>query len=120
LNRYSTELRKPSTSFALLAIVNMRGVKDTGAAFIIPTFLFVSTLIVTVAIGMLHVFKSGGHPVAAAEMPHALPATVGFLSLWLLMKGLLQRLRRNDRRRSRLQRSDGIPRSKSQETRSAR
>ena len=71
---------------ALLAIVNMRGVKDTGAAFIIPTFLFVSTLIVTVAIGMLHVFKSGGHPVAAAEMPHALPATVGFLSLWLLMK----------------------------------
>ena len=71
---------------AVLAIVNMRGVKDTGAAFIIPTFLFVGTLLVTIAIGALHVFKSGGHPVAATEMPHALPATVGFLSLWLLMK----------------------------------
>jgi amino acid transporter len=71
---------------AVLAIVNMRGVKDTGAAFIIPTFLFVGTLMVTIAIGALHVFKSGGHPVAATEMPHALPATVGFLSLWLLMK----------------------------------
>jgi amino acid transporter len=71
---------------AVLAIVNMRGVKDTGAAFIIPTFLFVGTLMVTITIGALHVFKSGGHPVAATEMPHALPATVGFLSLWLLMK----------------------------------
>jgi amino acid transporter len=71
---------------AVLAIVNMRGVKDTGAAFIIPTFLFVGTLMVTITIGALHVFKSGGHPVAATEMPHALPATVGFLTLWLLMK----------------------------------
>ena len=71
---------------AVLAVVNMRGVKDTGAAFIIPSFLFVGTLMVTIAIGVFHVFKSGGHPVAAAEMPHAMPATVGFLSLWLLMK----------------------------------
>ena len=34
---------------AVLALVNMRGVKDIGAAFIIPTFLFVGTLILTIA-----------------------------------------------------------------------
>src|SRR5580693_7354528 len=36
---------------AFLALVNMRGVKDTGAAFIAPTFLFVGTVLTTVAFG---------------------------------------------------------------------
>jgi len=71
---------------ALLAIVNMRGVKDTGAAFIIPTFLFVGTLTITIVIGAIHVFKAGGAPIAAAEMPHPSPQLIGTLSLWLLMK----------------------------------
>src|SRR5438445_5953131 len=30
---------------AILAIINLRGVKDTGAAFILPTFFFVGTLL---------------------------------------------------------------------------
>ncbi len=38
---------------ALLAIVNLRGVKDTGAAFIIPTFLFVGTLLAVIGVGVL-------------------------------------------------------------------
>ena len=63
---------------AFLALVNMRGVKDTGAAFILPTFLFVGTVLVTIAVGVFHVFAAGGHPVARAEMPHALPATITF------------------------------------------
>jgi len=71
---------------AILAIVNMRGVKDTGAAFIIPTFLFVGTLMATIAVGVFHVFMAGGHPVAAAEMPAPSPQLVSTLSLWLLMK----------------------------------
>src|ERR1700757_263457 len=33
----------------VLAIVNLRGVKDTGAAFILPTFLFVGTLLTLIA-----------------------------------------------------------------------
>src|ERR1700727_2874393 len=49
---------------AVLAIVNMRGVKDTGAAFIVPTFLFVGTLLITIAVGAFHVFATHGHPVA--------------------------------------------------------
>ena len=30
----------------------MRGVKDTGAAFILPTFLFVGTLLVLIGVGV--------------------------------------------------------------------
>src|ERR1700754_4939207 len=32
----------------ILAVVNLRGVKDTGAAFIIPTFLFVGSLLTVI------------------------------------------------------------------------
>jgi len=71
---------------AFLALVNMRGVKDTGAAFMVPTFLFVGTVLITVGVGVMRVFTEGGHPVARAPMPHALPATIGYLGVWLALK----------------------------------
>ena len=71
---------------AVLATINMRGVKDTGAAFILPTFLFVGTLLISIGFGVFRVFQSGGHPIPMAPIPPALPATVSYLSIWLLMK----------------------------------
>src|SRR6202042_2778413 len=69
-------------SLAILALVNMRGVKDTGTAFILPTFLFVSTLLALIAVGMWKTIHTGGHPMAMAPIPPALPATVGTLGTW--------------------------------------
>src|ERR1700729_3906786 len=48
---------------AVLAIVNMRGVKDTGAAFIAPTFLFVGSLLTLIGVGVYKTLLAGGHPV---------------------------------------------------------
>ncbi len=70
----------------LLVVVNLRGVKDTGAAFILPTFLFIGTLIALVAVGVFKTFAAGGHPSPVATMPPALPQTVKYLGLWMLMK----------------------------------
>ncbi|MBB5342923.1 APC family permease [Tunturibacter empetritectus] len=70
----------------ILALVNMRGVKDTGTAFIIPTFLFVSTLLALIVVGMWKTVHAGGHPMAMAPIPAALPATVGTLGMWMLLK----------------------------------
>src|SRR6201996_3372079 len=70
----------------ILALVNMRGVKDTGTAFILPTFLFVSTLLSLIAVGMWKTIHAGGHPMAVAPLPPALPATVGTLGTWMLLK----------------------------------
>ena len=71
---------------AILAIVNMRGVKDTGAAFILPTFMFVGTLLILIGVGVYKTYLSGGHPVPVLVPPTALPATMKYLGIWLLLK----------------------------------
>jgi amino acid transporter len=70
----------------LLAIVNLRGVKDTGAAFIIPTFLFVATLLAVIGVGVFRTWASGGHPTPLVIPPPPAVTTVKYLSLWLLLK----------------------------------
>ncbi|MDE3105889.1 MAG: amino acid permease [Acidobacteriota bacterium] len=70
----------------LLAVINLRGVKDTGTAFILPTFLFVGTLLLVIGVGVFKSLAAGGHPVALAAMPLPMPATMKYLSLWLLLK----------------------------------
>jgi amino acid transporter len=74
------------TILAVLAIINLRGVKDTGSAFMGPTFLFVGTLLVLIGVGVAKTIASGGHPVPVLAPPPALPATVKYLGIWLLMK----------------------------------
>src|SRR5271154_6640298 len=70
----------------ILAIVNLRGVKDTGTAFIVPTFLFIGTLMTLIAVGVYKTFAAGGHPLPVTAMPTPLPQTVQYLGLWMLMK----------------------------------
>jgi amino acid transporter len=69
----------------LLTLINVRGVKDTGTAFLIPTYLFVGTLLLVIIVGAVRAFAAGGHPVAIVEPPH-LPISTSMLSLWLLAK----------------------------------
>ncbi len=74
---------------AVLALVNLRGVKDTGAAFILPTFLFIGTLLLLVGVGVFKTFAAGGHPVPLATMPATRAPEGQFLGMafiWLIMK----------------------------------
>jgi len=71
---------------AVLALVNMRGVKDTGKAFIIPTFLFVGTLLTLIAVGVIKTVLAHGHPTSLAVLPALGAQTMSYLSIWLLMK----------------------------------
>ncbi|NYF81278.1 APC family permease [Granulicella arctica] len=84
LQRYQLEICL--VILAILVVVNLRGVKDTGAAFILPTFLFIGTLLTLIGVGVFKTFAAGGHPVAVAVMPTALPQTVKYLGIWMLMK----------------------------------
>ena len=71
---------------AILAVINLRGVKDTGTAFILPTFLFIGTLLAMIVVGVYKTLAAGGHPMPVTSLPPALPQTVKFLGIWMLMK----------------------------------
>ncbi len=69
----------------VVAILNLRGVKDAGLAFAVPTYLFVGTLLITIVWGILRVFVSSGHPAPLAPLP-APPPMTAVVSYWLLLK----------------------------------
>lgn len=71
---------------AIIALVNMRGVKESGVAFMIPTFAFVGTLVATIVWGVWQVHATGGHPVAIAPPPPPVPVTMQAITVWLLLK----------------------------------
>jgi amino acid transporter len=69
----------------VLTIVNMRGVKDAGAAFLFPTYLFVGTLLLVIVVGAVRTIAAHGHPVAIVAPPR-LPVSGSMLTLWVLAK----------------------------------
>ncbi|MGC0777093.1 MAG: amino acid permease, partial [Candidatus Acidiferrum sp.] len=69
----------------VITIVNLRGVRDAGVAFALPTYLFVGTLLITIVAGILRVLLSGGHPIPAAHLPPP-PPMIQAVSYWLLLK----------------------------------
>ncbi len=70
---------------AILTLVNMRGVHDTGVAFMIPTYFFTGTLLVVIGAGVWQTFATGGHPHPVTALPAIPPATAA-VSAWLLLK----------------------------------
>jgi amino acid transporter len=69
----------------VLTVINIRGVKDTGIAFLMPTYLFVGTLLLVLAVGAFKVLSAHGNPASIVPPPH-LPVAPSMLSLWLLAK----------------------------------
>ena len=69
-----------------IVIINLRGVKESGFVFMLPTFLFVGTLLATVAVGVWHAYAAHGHPMPVAAPPPAISATMQYVTIWLLLK----------------------------------
>ena len=72
-------------SLFILTVVNLRGVRETGAVFMGPTYLFLACMGIALAIGIAKAVGSGGHP-APVVAPPVSHATAGAVSLWLLLK----------------------------------
>ena len=73
------------TVLALITLVNLRGVRESGLAWSIPTFVFVAGLLLVVVVGIARVVAGGGHP-APVVAPPAIPAATASLSFWLLLR----------------------------------
>ena len=69
----------------VITILNLRGVREAGLVFAVPTYLFLGTLLITIVAGTLRVLLSGGHPTPVVPPAAALPVTAA-VSYWLLLK----------------------------------
>jgi amino acid transporter len=69
----------------VITVLNLRGVHDAGVAFMLPTYLFVGTLLILIVAGVIRVLMSGGHPVPVTPLPVPGPVTAT-VSFWLLLK----------------------------------
>src|SRR5216684_1117738 len=71
----------------MVTIVNLRGVRETGVFFMIPTYAFLGSMLVAIMIGVTKTVFAAGHPVPAVAPPATVagPATVA-VSMWLLLQ----------------------------------
>jgi amino acid transporter len=69
----------------VITIMNLRGVREAGTAFAIPTYLFVGTLLITILAGFMRVMFGGGHPVPVVPPPPP-PMMTAAVTSWLLLK----------------------------------
>jgi amino acid transporter len=69
----------------LITLINLRGMRDTGLIFMAPTYLFVGTLLVAIAIGLFKTFASGGHPATVEPLPRFAQASA-VPGAWLILQ----------------------------------
>ena len=70
---------------ALITLVNLRGAREAGAIFALPTYLFVASLGGVLVYGIVQAISHGGHPHPILAPP-AVPRAVEAVSLWLLLR----------------------------------
>lgn len=73
------------TMLVLISIVNLRGVRDTGMVFIVPTYLFIVCLLGVLALGAWRAWSAGGHP-APLVPPKPLTAGTTAAGFWLILR----------------------------------
>ncbi len=69
---------------AIITIVNLRGVKESGLAFVVPTYMFIFTLLTVIVIGVVKAILAGGRP-EPMEAPVHLEGTTA-VTVWALMR----------------------------------
>ncbi len=70
---------------AIITIINLRGVRQVGAIFMVPTYLFIGSLLGTIVLGAFKALAAAGHP-APAIPPPGPHAQTALLSAWLLLQ----------------------------------
>ncbi|MGO9588731.1 MAG: APC family permease [Candidatus Acidiferrales bacterium] len=69
-----------------IMIVNLRGLREAGIFFMLPTYLFVGSLLIAIVMGLFKTVLAGGHPMPAVALPpHPIP-TLAAASTWILLQ----------------------------------
>ncbi len=81
LDHYNTELSL--AAIVLITVVNLRGVRESGLAFALPTYLFIVSLLAMIGIG---IGRCAIGTCTIAHTANALPPGTAALSLFLVLK----------------------------------
>ena len=71
---------------ALLTLISLRGVRENGLIYTLPTYYFVICLLVLLGWGLLKVFSSGGHPQPVVAPPHPSGHALAAVGAWLIIR----------------------------------
>ena len=72
---------------AIIAILNLRGVRESGTAFAVPTYIFIGVVVLMIIWGFAKLAL--GHPLHAESDHLMIPAQstyTGFLLVWVLLR----------------------------------
>ncbi|HLW52849.1 MAG TPA: APC family permease [Candidatus Angelobacter sp.] len=70
----------------LITLVNLRGLRETGSVFMIPTYAFLGSLLCAIGIGVFKAIASGGHPAPVVAPPSSAAPVAATVSLWLILQ----------------------------------
>jgi amino acid transporter len=70
----------------IVTIVNLRGVREAGVAFMIPTYAFLGSLLLAILIGVTKTVFAAGHPVPVVAPPASTLGPTAAVSLFLLLQ----------------------------------
>jgi len=71
----------------VITIVNMRGVREAGIFFMVPTYLFLGTLLWVILLGVVKTVLASGHPMAVVAPPAAAGhGVIAAASAWLILQ----------------------------------
>jgi amino acid transporter len=68
-----------------LTLVNLRGTRESGLTFLVPTYLFVATLGVVIVVGGVKAIATGGHPMPVVPPP-IIAAPTEAAGLWIVVR----------------------------------
>jgi len=69
----------------IITVINLRGLREAGLIIMIPTYLFVGCLAISILIGVVKALSEGGHPVPVIAPPR-MAAAAEAVSAWILLK----------------------------------
>ncbi len=69
----------------LVTMMNLRGTKEAGGAFALPTYLFIGSLGSVLLLGIVKAIASGGHP-QPLDAPPGLPQATESVGIWFLLR----------------------------------
>lgn len=70
----------------VITLVNLRGLREAGVIFMVPTYLFLITLLWVILEGTVKTVFAGGHPAAVVAPPAAPASLMAVASTWMLLQ----------------------------------